>query len=237
MLEYLHSVLLPRSSCQLYADSQTFPDATLSAVKLACERGYQTLFEELDFTLSNGQALQIAGANGVGKTSLLRIIATLGVPVDGTLKWNGVSLLDCLNEYRSEISYLGHKQGLKADLTPLENLLFATRIGGHLEQDESITKELLSRFDLGPGEERPVRQLSAGQQQKVALIRVLLANSSIWLLDEPATSLDADAVRQFTEFMNAHLANNGMIVFTSHQQFDIPAARLSTLTLSRMEYE
>ncbi|MBX2867127.1 MAG: cytochrome c biogenesis heme-transporting ATPase CcmA [Acidiferrobacterales bacterium] len=221
----------------MHADPKTFPDAILSADKLACERGFQTLFGDLDFTLSSGQALQIVGANGVGKTSLLRIIATLATPLEGVIQWNRRPLLECLGEYRSSVSYLGHKQGLKADLTPLENLFFSGRIGGQPDADDSEITSLMSRFDLGQGENRPIRQLSAGQQQKVALIRVLLSDASIWLLDEPATSLDSASLTQLSKLMTDHLFRNGMIVFTSHQEFALPAERLSTLTLNRIEYD
>jgi len=179
--------------------------------------------------------MQIAGANGVGKTSLLRIIATLGQLVSGSIYWNNQPVERDLSAYRAVINYLGHKQGLKADLSPTENLLFAAQIAGHSDISNKTVINLLDEFGIGVSEDRPLCQLSAGQQQRVAISRLLLSNAQVWLMDEPATSLDQETTVQLTAKMNEHMEKNGIIIFTSHQSFALDRNRSMILTLRRAD--
>ncbi len=179
--------------------------------------------------------MQIAGANGVGKTSLLRIIATLGQSISGSIQWNNEPIDSDLSAYRAAISYLGHKQGLKADLSPIENLLFAAQIAGHSDVSRQTVSSLLNEFGISISEERPLRQLSAGQQQRVAISRLLLSKAQIWLMDEPATSLDQEMTEQLTAKMNEHIESNGIIIFTSHQTFALARDRTLILTLRQTD--
>jgi heme exporter protein A len=202
----------------------------LEAISLECLRGFHTLFSELSFTLVSGEALQIAGANGSGKTSLLRILCGLSLMERGGVYWNGQDIRSNAMNYRTDLSYLGHRPGLKGELTPRENLRALTTIRGKRPDEPEISR-LLESMGIRRHHERPCRTLSAGQQQRTAIARVILSDAPLWILDEPATALDDAGVTRLAEAMADHLGVNGMILFTSHMPIgDSSGIRQLTLT-------
>lgn len=206
-------------------------DALLEVSALECQRGFQTLFRGLSFRVEAGQALQVRGANGSGKTSLLRILCGLALAESGEVRWNQGDVRDPASGFRHCVSYLGHKPALKQELTPRENLRSLSALRGNPVADERLA-QVLDGFGIGRGQERPCRTLSAGQQQRTALARVLLSDAPVWLLDEPATALDTVGIDALQQAMADHLARAGMIVFTSHQDLLEPG-RQRALELTR----
>lgn len=204
---------------QFYYQPAFSVDVKVEVSDLKCVQGFITIFSDLDLSVSSGTALQIAGANGCGKTSLLRTIATLSEPENGEVIWNEISVDNDAISFHSNLTYLGHRIGLNNLLSPRENLQFLGNIGkypsiGTVEQ----YLELMSISDLA---ETPCYQLSAGQQQRVALARVLRSNTQLWILDEPATALDSAGILLLEQFMQTQLKAGGIIIYASHQKFDL----------------
>ncbi len=194
-------------------------NAGLEASELECLRGFQSLFEGLSFAVSPGEALQVTGANGSGKTSLLRILCGLGLAESGEVRWNGVPIARAGAEYRAVLGYLGHRPALKGELTPRENLRAHTTLHGKAADDTRILS-VLESFGIGRRHDRPCRTLSAGQQQRTALARIVLGDTPLWILDEPATALDDGGIACLEAAMDDRLARGGVIVFTSHQSLE-----------------
>jgi len=194
--------------------------AELLAIELECVRGDRMLFSSLSFDLQEGQILLIEGANGAGKTSLLRILAGLSRPTDGDVCWRGHGIAHRRVEYCSDMIYLGHAAGLKAELSPLENLRLWLTLAG-LEADPLAVRQALGDVGLRGYEEAPTRILSAGQRQRTALARLLLSPASLWILDEPFTALDADGLVLVRTLLETHAARGGMVSLTSHQPIDV----------------
>lgn len=187
---------------------------TLVAKQLQCIRDDRLLFDQLDFTLSEGQLLQIEGRNGSGKTSLLRILCGLTLPTQGGVFWNGNNIHTINSNYWATLTYVGHAAGVKADLTPLENLAIARALGQQATEIE--LDEALKQVGLYGFEDIPTRTLSAGQQRRVALARLLINRSQLWILDEPFTALDRTAITLVEHLLEAHIACGGMTILTSH---------------------
>ena len=165
----------------------------LVAQNLCCERGDRCLFSALDFSLNPGSLLYVEGANGTGKTTLLRTICGLFTPESGDILWNGTKTRSLGDEFRKDVIYLGHHNGIKLDLTGLENLRFTLAMDG-VNATEDQLLDALEDIGLGGYEDLPVRVLSQGQKRRVALARLLLSKIPLWILDEPFTALDVDAV-------------------------------------------
>jgi heme exporter protein A len=214
-----------------FSPNAQFPDVQFSAVDLECVRGFHSLFSDLDFSVGKGTALQIEGANGSGKTSLLRILCGLSLAETGEIFWNGVSIKKCAAEFRGCLGYLGHKPGLKPDLTPTENLQALGRL--NQVNNPQYLQQILQNFAIGRRQNRPCRQLSAGQNQRIGIARVVLSDSPLWILDEPVTSLDTAGIDLVTVAMQQHLQNGGLIIFTSHQTIDIATECLQVLSLDQ----
>lgn len=193
----------------------------LSAHNLACERGGRVLFANLDFSLEHGDLLHIRGANGSGKTTLLRTLCGLSQPAQGEVQWHGQPLTATRENYHANLCYLGHRLGLHGDLTPVENLQSQCALHGH-HNVESI-HSILVDAELTGQQHIPVRQLSQGQQRRVALANLLLQNGTLWILDEPFNALDMGAVDWLITKIAMHLANGGMIVMTTHQETAVSA--------------
>jgi heme exporter protein A len=187
----------------------------LEARDLACLRGERLLFKQLNLTLRPGKILQIEGPNGAGKTSLLRILAGLMQPWEGDVLYQGQSIQRDRTHFLSELAWLGHHSGIKADLSPHENLRFTQMLLGH--RDEAAIEHALAVVGLTAHAQQPCRQLSAGQNRRAALARLVLSNAPLWILDEPFTALDRAAIAELEQRLVAHAAQGGMIVLTTHQ--------------------
>ena len=186
----------------------------LSAHGLGLWRGGRRLCQGLSFELRAGEALQIKGANGSGKTSLLRALAGLGRVDEGELRWQGVALAQS-PEYRSGLSYLAHANGLKAHLSPRENYIFYQSITKY--PSEITADAALTRLGLAEVADRACAYLSMGQKRRAALARLLAVKSRLWLLDEPLTSLDVAGAELVTMFLERHLGDGGLAVLATHQ--------------------
>ncbi len=202
--------------------------STLRANSLTCVRGERTLFTGLSFEVVEGEWLHIRGENGIGKTSLLRILAGLTKPADGTIYWDDFSIEEDPSEYHRNLLFLGHRDSLKEDLTALENLSIATALDG-ITAPEDETLLALHRFGLRGREDLPVYCLSAGQKRRVLLARLLLRKAKLWILDEPFNALDVRAVEMLSELIGEHIAAGGMSIMTSHQEIPMLNGRVVQL--------
>lgn len=188
----------------------------LEAKNLSCVRDERTLFSGLSFSVNPGDLVQVEGPNGAGKTSLLRILAGLARPDDGEVRWRGENTRRSRERYHGELLFLGHQPGINAMLTPFENLRFYQRAarGG----DGQAIWQALEQVGLVGYEDLPVAQLSAGQQRRVALARLYLSDSPLWILDEPLTAIDKQGVAELIRHFEQHAQQGGMVVLTTHQE-------------------
>jgi heme exporter protein A len=208
----------------------TEPSSDLIAENLACRRGERIIFTGLSFRLPVGGALVLMGANGSGKTSLLRILATLLPPAAGSLLWGSASIEADLNGYRARLRYVGHHDAVKPGMTPRETLVFSAALQGlSWRLAQRLADAALATLALEGVADWPCRWLSAGQRRRLALARLLTAPALIWLLDEPTTALDHESRQQFETAIVAHRANGGRVVVASHQAIDIADATTITL--------
>lgn len=175
-------------------------------------RNDDRIFSEISFDLSEGQHLLISGANGTGKTSLLRVICGLTIPTGGTILWNQLATnnIDC--RYHEHLVYLGHKNALIPELTARENLEYT------FEGNRSInrTSSVLEAFGLNKYLDQYAEKLSNGQIRKIALSRILLSEKTLWILDEPVANLDTSGTQFLLAEMQAHLGQGGMLITTSN---------------------
>ncbi|CAK0741364.1 cytochrome c maturation protein A [Gammaproteobacteria bacterium] len=188
--------------------------ALLEVCHLSCERGDRQLFTNLDFSLNSGAMVQVEGRNGAGKTSLLRILCGLAQPSTGTVQWRGRDIRRWRSEFLSEVLYLGHHHGVKGSLTPEENLKVARGLG--VAHPTIGINEALRQVGLGHFYDHPCQGLSAGQRRRVALARLLTIQATLWILDEPFTSLDRAGVQMVEAMLHSHLAAGGAAVITTH---------------------
>ena len=201
----------------------------LEASNLDCRRGRRTLFRDLSFSLRRGELLRIAGANGSGKTSLLKILCGLLTPDAGEVRWRGEPIRQLREDFSRNLAYLGHAPAVKDDLTAAENLAFASKLAGAAAVPEFV-QAALARYGIPA--DVPVRKLSQGQRRRAALARLPLSESvPLWLLDEPFAALDAHAARLTEALIAGHVARGHAVVFTTHQEADIGAAVLRVIEL------
>ena len=202
----------------------------LEAAGLDCERSGRALFRGLSFSVAPSGLLRIAGPNGSGKTSLLRILCGLLAPTQGEVRWRGTPIRRLAEEYSRELVYIGHAAALKDDLTAFENLEIACRLAGVMAPREALAGAL-SAFAVP---ELPVRKLSQGQRRRAALTRLLLSERvPLWLLDEPFAALDTAAARFAEQLIAQHLTAGGSVVYTTHQQAALDAgARVIDLAVN-----
>lgn len=195
------------------AATSTQPQLEARAVHLW--RGEKHLLRGVSFALYSGELLQVVGPNGVGKTSLLRSVAGL-LPVEsGDIFWRGQQLPAGRDDFHHELAYLAHINGLKTDLTALENLRYGVSIRREVTTDE--LRETLQILRIEACAELPVRALSAGQKRRVALARVMLTQAALWILDEPITNLDKAGIALFEARIAEHMRGGGMILTAAHQ--------------------
>ena len=199
--------------------------AMLSATDLTLIRGERCLFTGVSFALQSGQLLLLEGPNGSGKTSLLRALAGMLELEDGEIRWDNNSIRDDRQTYFRSLVWMAHRVGLKADLTLVENLVYESSLRPAADIDFSA---VLERLGIDRLKKLPVRSLSAGQQRRVALARLLLSAAPLWLVDEPFTNLDTDGRALVTEIVGEHLAGGGMCVMAAHQDVvvDAPTQRV-----------
>ena len=202
----------------------------LTTHDLACERSERLLFKGLSFGLSASQLLLVQGGNGQGKTSLLRLLTGLGRPDAGEVRWRGEPIARCRDRYHREMAYLGHANGIKDDLNPVENLRFHVALHGRpFEQAQAL--DTLKRLGLSRCLDLPCRALSFGQRRRVALSALLLAGASLWILDEPLTGLDVTAVALVEGLIRDHLQAGGMVVATTHQVMNLEGVDVQRLVV------
>ncbi|MEH6393520.1 cytochrome c biogenesis heme-transporting ATPase CcmA [Pseudoalteromonas sp.] len=196
---------------------------------VTCIKQDRCLFADLNFRLNSGQIMQLAGPNGAGKTSLLRIIAGFSAPDEGQVMWQGESIAKNYDEFARELLFIGHKTGVNNQLSAIENLRFWLQIQGY-NTDQDLYS-LLAKIGLVGLEDVPVRTLSAGQQRRVALIRLWLNDAKLWVLDEPFTALDKAGVAFLQQRFLTHLEQGGAILLTTHQDLTTHFEQLQTVTL------
>jgi heme exporter protein A len=192
-------------------------NAGLALERVACVRGGRTLFSGLNLQLGAGQLLRVAGANGAGKTSLLRLMCGLLTPTEGEVLWRGQPLAAQRETWGRELVHLGHAAALKDDLSPLDNLQTACTLGGQ-DVNRADAKQALADAGLRGFERTPVRHLSQGQRRRCGLARLALArHAPLWVLDEPFNALDATATAWLEGLVRTQLRRGGAVVLTSHQ--------------------
>lgn len=203
----------------------------LEVIGIGCLRGERRLFGNVSFTLKPGGLIWIQGGNGSGKTTLLRTLCGLTRAMAGEVRWYGKAIQSWGEDYRRELTYIGHANGLKEELSAQENLLVAARLAGQ-PASRAETEAALQGMGLAGREHLPVKFLSQGQRRRAALARLRLAQPRpLWLLDEPFNALDSHAVAGVRQIMEDHLARGGMIALTSHQEVDVQAAAPQVLQL------
>jgi len=188
---------------------------------LSCQRGYNELFSNLSFELSPGEILRISGANGSGKTSLLRIIAGISSGESGNVTFNNNPAGSIA--YQSDIFYLGHLPALSPELHCKENLDYLTQLNG-INTDRLIDDALVN-VGLINYKHEYAANLSAGQKRRVVLAALFVTQSRIWLLDEPFTAIDADGIKSLENQITKHCENGGFCILTTHQDSKLPNLR------------
>jgi heme exporter protein A len=204
--------------------------AGISARELHVWRGERAVLRGLSVDAAPGDCVHIAGPNGSGKTTLLRVLAGLLTPEEGSVQWQGRPINADREAYEASLSYLGHTDGVKAEFTARENLVYEVGLRRRLAADE--IEHTLARVALAGSRDQPARTLSAGQRRRLAMARVMLTGAPLWLLDEPFTNLDDAGVQCLSAVIAAHLDAGGAALIASHQTPAIPRHVLRRLDLS-----
>jgi len=194
-------------------------------------RGDRRLFSGLDLSLSPGTFVQLTGPNGSGKTSLLRILCGLLAPAEGKVCWQGADIRSLGEDYYTAVTYLGHRPGIKDELSALENLRISNALNG-IEVSKAAASDALVRMGLKGRESLPARFLSEGQRRRAGLARLLLCNTRLWLLDEVLTSLDKSAVGLVRSLIEEHLNRGGIAIVATHQELELSAGVTKRLELT-----
>lgn len=204
----------------------------LNVQDLSCSRGDRTLFRSLSFTVAPGSLLSVTGENGSGKTTLLRALCGLS-PVDhGLISWQGRDITELKHIYVEQLAYVGHRNALKDDLNPIENLQAITRLFG---QDLTFRSARTALDNVGLGRAfhlLSTKLLSEGQKRRVALARLWFCERPLWVLDEPFTALDAQSSELLRERMEKHLAHQGLVVVATHEEIGIRTSAVHQLRLT-----
>ena len=192
---------------------------------LTCQRGYNELFSNISFELNSGEILKISGANGSGKTSLLKILAGLNSAESGKLSINNNKVGSY--DYQADILYLGHLPALSPELHCKENLDYLTQLN-NISSNQALDEALIN-VGLNNFENEYAANLSAGQKRRVVLSALFITQAKVWLLDEPFTALDTDGINVIETQITKHCDDGGICILTSHQQSKL--TKLRTLTL------
>jgi len=202
-------------------------------VALSGSRGERQLFSDVSVTVKPGTLLAVVGENGSGKTSFLRMLCGLLSPDCGEILWQGKDIRQLKELYSAQLTYVGHLNGIKDELTPVENLTLSASLAGD-ESSSGVVQKALEAVGLAPSVHRlPTRVLSQGQKRRVALARLWLSTRPVWLLDEPFASLDVVATSYLTQRLQSHLINGGMVVVATHQEIALPTDSVQYLRLTR----
>ena len=191
----------------------------LEVKNLCCERQDQLLFENLNFTAKSGQLVRIHGKNGSGKSSLLKIITGLLSPLSGEVNWNLENIKLDPTKLAKDLTYIGHKPAIKSELSVVENVQALSGLRNQLINKQSLT-ETLQILVLNHYEDVEAGHLSQGQQRRIALARLWLEDTYLWVLDEPYAALDKDAVKLINNKISQFLAKGNIVIMTSHQDVD-----------------
>ena len=196
----------------------------LTISNISCVRGHKPLFAPVNFSLQPAQALHLEGDNGIGKTSLLRIICGLSPADEGEVLWNGVALNrqhpEGVEAFRAALCYMGHNLSLKDELTAVENLMFDAQVAGRsLSYDRAL--DALQKMGLNNRAHLPLRVLSQGQKRRTALARLSVTDAKLWVLDEPFVALDAQSLDNLRALLANHVQQGGMLLYTSHQSVEL----------------
>jgi heme exporter protein A len=175
--------------------------------------------------------IELRGANGSGKTSLLRIISGLAAPAGGEVRWQGKNIRRLGEEYSGVLAYLAHQNGVKNELTAIENLRIANGVAGNALSKQEV-HSILDQVGLSRQQNLPVHALSAGQRRRVALARLLTSKATLWILDEVLTSLDDAAIKLSGQFIADHLTKGGIAIIATHQELNLSAERVQRIDLS-----
>jgi heme exporter protein A len=194
----------------------------LTLTNISCIRGQRPLLTDLSFNLSAGELMLIRGSNGTGKSSLLRIVCGLLSPAQGNILWQNTPISDCRQEFVRELVYIGHKSGVKENLSVWENLKLSAALS-QVNLSMENWEKILAVFQLTSLKNNLCYQLSAGQLQRVALTRLLLMPKQLWILDEPFTALDKTAVETLQMLLFEQINQGGMALLTTHQTLDFSA--------------
>lgn len=208
-----------------YRDMSSTAATSFSGENLLCVRGERTVFAGLSFAVSAGDALILRGPNGSGKSSLLRLMAGLLHPADGTLMRDGTFVHDDPEGHRSSLHYVGHKDAIKPVLTVAENLAFWSGVSGGEESVDTA----LEKFGLAALSGTAARLLSAGQQRRLNLARIIASPATLWLLDEPTIALDSASVSVMVDVIAAHRTSGGIVILSTHVDLGIHDAAVLEL--------
>jgi len=203
----------------------------LEVINLTCVRGTRRLFKQLNFSAGEGELIELRGPNGSGKTSLLRILCGLATPAAGEVRWNGHSIRKLGEEYFASVAYLGHQNGVKDELTAIENLRLSSAVAG-TPVIAREAQDILQRVGLSQQQHLPARVLSAGQRRRLGMTRLLTSQAKLWILDEVLTSLDDSAMKLSREFIAEHLQKDGIAIVATHQDLNLSAPKIQQLRLS-----
>lgn len=187
----------------------------LKIENLYYERNEIPLLQNINLQLAPGELLQIVGNNGAGKTTLLRILSGLLMPTSGEIYWRDKSIHEYRMEYADEILYIGHLNAIKSQLTVHDNLHLTHKV------TQNAISTALKYLNLQHHEHRLACHLSAGQQRRLALAKLLTCSARLWILDEPLTALDKSGKILIEDLLKQHLSNNGVVILTSHQPLGI----------------
>ncbi|MGD1983567.1 MAG: cytochrome c biogenesis heme-transporting ATPase CcmA [Chromatiaceae bacterium] len=209
-------------------------DRALRVERLCCVRGDRELFRDLDFELEAGDLVHLKGRNGSGKTTLLRALAGLLMPESGAILWHGESIRKLREDYARHLLFIGHLNGIKGDLTAVENLRIAATLDGY-PLDEPSAWRILGEIGLRGHEDLPTKYLSQGQKRRVSLARLFANSAALWILDEPFSALDVAAVELLQDSISRHIAGGGMAVVTTHQAVGLIDEQTRVIELGRRD--
>lgn len=203
---------------------------SLKVVNLSYERNDQPLFAEINFSVAKGELLYIVGPNGVGKTTLLKILTGNLLPTTGEIYWQAQRIHDDATTYQQALHYIGHLSGIRGALTVAENLQLLGRLQGDFQAAQS--ELALQKLGLSAFSHRLAKQLSSGQRKRVALAKLLLQPQPLWILDEPFNALDQSGIELVHAMMTEQLQQGGQIILTSHMPLQLPNIAIKHLYLN-----